>query len=102
MTNTKLLELYISNSGLKMNYIAERLGISDSIFRRKKNNKLNFKASEMYKLGNCLEFTTLILFSSLSNVTSLISLTWIWQFVCPLESSLTPGQQVPLYPHALP
>lgn len=47
MTNTKLLEEYISNSGYKKSFIAKALGITAYALALKINNKSEFKANEI-------------------------------------------------------
>lgn len=54
MTNTALLESYISESGLKVGYICEKLGLSRQGFRKKLTNESEFKASEINALAALL------------------------------------------------
>lgn len=54
MTNTALLESYISESGLKVGYICEKLGLSRQGFRKKLTNESEFKASEINSLAALL------------------------------------------------
>lgn len=54
MTNTELLESIIKTSGLKYNKIADCLGISRSTLYNKVQNKVEFSASEIYKLSSLL------------------------------------------------
>lgn len=50
MTNSKLLNLEIRKSGLSRVEVAEKLGLSLVSLGKKINNKVEFKASEIYKL----------------------------------------------------
>ena len=54
MTDTKLLEEYINNSGLKRGRIASSLGITVDCLRNKTKGKNEFKASEIRKLIDIL------------------------------------------------
>jgi hypothetical protein len=54
LTNTALLESYISESGLKVGYICEKLGLSRQGFRKKLTNESEFKASEINALAALL------------------------------------------------
>lgn len=47
MTNAKLLESKIQESGLKKVFIAEKLGISTTTLTALINNKAEFKASQI-------------------------------------------------------
>lgn len=58
MTNTALLESYISESGLKVGYICEKLGLSRQGFRKKLTNESEFKASEINTLATLLGIST--------------------------------------------
>lgn len=57
MTDTALLESYISASGLKLNFICEKLGLSRQGFRKKLTNESEFKASEINALATLLEIS---------------------------------------------
>ncbi len=57
MINTELLDAYIDNSELKLSYIISRLGMSDSLFRKKRANKVDFYASEVNVLCDLLHIT---------------------------------------------
>lgn len=46
MTDTELLKEYITNSGKKIGYLAEKLGISRQYFGMKINNKADFTNRE--------------------------------------------------------
>ena len=51
---TTLLEEAIENSGLRINYILEQLGISRQSFDRKRKNVDKFRQSEVYVLCDLL------------------------------------------------
>lgn len=55
--DTGLLNQYIENSGLKIGYIVETLGISRQAFDRKRNGTVSFKASEVYVLCDLLRIS---------------------------------------------
>ena len=57
MTNTNLLLEKIKESGLKIGYIAESLGISYHWFRKKVHNEVAFKAYEIQILCELLNIT---------------------------------------------
>lgn len=59
MTNTKLLEQIIQNSGLKYSFIASKLGISYQALRNKLNNKTEFVPSEIETLCSVLNISDL-------------------------------------------
>lgn len=50
MTNTELLKAKIEESGLKREYLANKLGITRYSLTNKISNKSEFKASEIPKL----------------------------------------------------
>lgn len=50
MVNTQLLDEYIENSGLKVGFIVEKLGISRQGFDKKRKGITPFRASEIYVL----------------------------------------------------
>lgn len=52
--DTTLLEEAIENSGLRINYILEQLGISRQSFDRKRKNVDKFRQSEVYVLCDLL------------------------------------------------
>lgn len=54
MTNTALLEAIIADRGLKKNYIAKTIGVSQETLTRKIKNASEFKASEIDKLCQIL------------------------------------------------
>ena len=47
MTNTKLLEQLIEESGLKKKYLAEKIGLTPAGFRNCITNKAEFRASHI-------------------------------------------------------
>ena len=47
MTDTKMLRERLSESGYKLRYIAEQIGITYAGFLKKINNETEFKASEI-------------------------------------------------------
>lgn len=55
MTNTTLLERFISQSGYKKSYLAKSLGITVFTLSQKINNKVEFWASEIDKLCELLD-----------------------------------------------
>lgn len=48
--DNELLSRYIENSGLKLGFIVEKLGISRTAFEKKRSGKSPFKGSEIYVL----------------------------------------------------
>ena len=59
MTNTELLKDYIEKSGLKLTYIAEKLGISRSALWKKINNASSFDQYQIEKMCDLLGIRTL-------------------------------------------
>lgn len=59
MTNTAKLRDMINKRGLKLSYIANRLGLSAYGFSRKLNNLSEFTASEIDKVCEVLSITDL-------------------------------------------
>lgn len=57
MTNTRLLEQKIKDSGLKLTYIADRLGVVWITLRRKLDGESEFKQSEIVVLKDLLQLT---------------------------------------------
>lgn len=55
MTDTQYLDGVIVKSGLKMNWIAEQLGITPKTFIDKRMNRSEFTASEIKKLCDILK-----------------------------------------------
>ena len=58
MTNTALLKDRIKESGYKISYLAQQLGISEHSMSRKINGKNEFKASEIEMLCQSLKIST--------------------------------------------
>ena len=54
MVNTQVLDSKISDSGLKVGFICERLGISRQAFNEKKKNVYPFRASEVFVICTLL------------------------------------------------
>lgn len=54
MTNTKLLEDKIRQSGLKKGFLAEKLGVSRATFCALLSNNAEFKASQIHTLCELL------------------------------------------------
>ncbi len=54
MVNTKLLYGEIKNSGYRVGYVASRLGITYSGFRKKTINRSEFKATEIKIIADLL------------------------------------------------
>lgn len=59
MTNTELLQEKISESGLKISYIADFVGISRQLLWKKVKNKTPFNQYEIEKMCNVLKITRL-------------------------------------------
>lgn len=59
MTNTRLLKELIDKSGLKMNFIAEYVGLSRQGLWQKINNKTPFNQFEIEKLCTLLRIKKL-------------------------------------------
>lgn len=59
MTNTKLLRETIKDSGLKLQAIADKLGISRFSLQLKIDNRFQFKSEEIQELCKILEITSL-------------------------------------------
>ena len=57
MTNTELLKQKIDESGYKMQFIAEQIGVSYQALYNKIGNKTEFLASEIMKLSELLKLT---------------------------------------------
>ena len=55
--DTKLLEEYIVNSGLRIAYICEQLGITRQAFDKKRKGVTAFRQSEVYVLCDLLRIT---------------------------------------------
>lgn len=52
-----LLDKYIENSGLKIGFIVEKLGISRQSFDKKRKGDTPFRASEVYVLCDLLNIS---------------------------------------------
>lgn len=59
MTNTRMLDDIIKNSGYKYSFIAMKLGISYQAFRNKLTNKTEFLPTEIEELCRLLGITDL-------------------------------------------
>lgn len=59
MTNTELLRKKIAESGLKVSYVAEYVGITRSSFWKKVHNKSPFNQYEIESLCNVLKIDRL-------------------------------------------
>ncbi len=57
MVNTALLDEKIDQSGLKVGYIIDALGISAQAFYKKKDGKTPFRKSEIYVICDLLKIT---------------------------------------------
>lgn len=57
LTNTRLLEQKIRDSGYRIEYIADKCGLSPQGFLKKRNNETEFKASEIVSLKTLLNLT---------------------------------------------
>ncbi len=57
MTNTSKLKAKIIENGLLQEQVAMQLGMTSATFNYKVNNKSEFKASEIKKLGEILHLT---------------------------------------------
>lgn len=54
MEGKQLLDFYIEKSGLKISFIADKLGISRYGFDLKRNGKIPFRKAEIYVLCDLL------------------------------------------------
>lgn len=59
MTDTKLLEAIISESGLKKKFLAQKLGLSRAGFRNCMTNKSEFTSSQIDILCRTLNITSM-------------------------------------------
>ena len=57
MTNTNLLRSKIDESGYKLQFLAEKCGLTYFGFMKKVNNETEFKASEIKTLKKLLNLT---------------------------------------------
>lgn len=55
--DTQMLDEYIQKSGLKISFIIEKLGISRTMFDRKRKGTASFKGSEVYVLCDLLKIS---------------------------------------------
>lgn len=60
MTNTKILEAKIKESGLKKSFIAEKLGIKYEALRRRIQNEVSFLAREIPVICDLLGIDSLM------------------------------------------
>lgn len=54
MINRQLLDEKIKQSGLKINFICQKLGISRNAFDRKRKGEIPFRVAEIYVLCDLL------------------------------------------------
>lgn len=54
MTNSAVLDIVISCSGIPRTFLAQRLGITEKLFDMKVNGKADFTCGEVQILANCL------------------------------------------------
>lgn len=59
MTNTELLSKLIKDSGLKLQFIAEKMGISRSSLNNKIQNRTEFRTGEIESLCSILGINTI-------------------------------------------
>lgn len=57
MVNTQLLDNRIEQSGLRIGYIVEQLGLSRNGFDKKRKGKTPFRTAEIYVLTDLLKLT---------------------------------------------
>ena len=57
MVNTQLLEKKIEESGYRMDYIHEQLGITRRSYQNKINGETSFRAAEIYVLCDLLKIS---------------------------------------------
>ena len=57
MVNTLLLDTKIEQSGLKLGFIVESLGLSRAGFNKKRKGKTPFRVSEIYVLCDLLKLS---------------------------------------------
>ena len=55
--NTEMLDEKITASGLKVDFIIDKLGLSPNGFYKKKNGKTPFRIAEVYVLCDLLHIT---------------------------------------------
>ena len=57
LTNTEKLEQKIKDSGYRIEYVAEKCGLSPQGLLKKRNNETEFKASEILVLKTLLDLS---------------------------------------------
>ena len=57
MLNTQLLDSRIEQSGLKVGYIVDTLGLSRNGFDKKRKGKTSFRTAEIYVLCDLLKLS---------------------------------------------
>lgn len=57
MVNTQLLDKHIEQSGLKVGFIVDKIGISANAFYKKKDGRIPFRTAEIYVLCDLLKLT---------------------------------------------
>lgn len=57
MVNTQLLDDRIEQSGLKISFIVETLGLSRNGFDKKRKGKTPFRTAEIYVISDLLRLT---------------------------------------------
>lgn len=57
MVNTQLLDDRIEQSGLKVGFIVEKLGLSRNGFDKKRKGKTPFRTAEIYVICDLLKLT---------------------------------------------
>ena len=57
MVNTQLLDERIEQSGLKVGFIVEKIGLSRNGFDKKRKGKTPFRTAEIYVLSDLLKLS---------------------------------------------
>ena len=57
MVNTQLLDERIEQSGLKVGYIVDTIGLSRNGFDKKRKGKIPFRTAEIYVLSDLLKLS---------------------------------------------
>lgn len=57
LINSELLDAKIEESGLRISFIIEKLGISGTAFYKKKSGEIPFRAAEIYVLKDLLRLS---------------------------------------------
>lgn len=57
MVNTQLLDMKIEESGLRIGYIIEKIGLSRNGFDKKRKGKTPFRIAEIYVLCDLLRLS---------------------------------------------